>query len=61
MKTEHRPNNKDIFAVSLMAFGALMILAGVVGFFEAVIFSLPWWLALIVFGLLAMLIAGVIG
>lgn len=52
---------KEVFAAALMSFGAIMILAGVVGFFEAVIFSLPWYFALMIFGFLAMLIAGMIG
>lgn len=52
---------RHVFAASLMSFGGLMILAGAVGFFEEVIFSLPWYLALMLFGFIAMLIAGMIG
>lgn len=57
MKTRER----DVFAASLMALGGLMILVSVVGFFIAVIFAVPWYVATFIFGILAMLIAGVIG
>jgi len=54
-------DNRDIFAVSLMAIGALMVLAGAVGFFEEIIFHLPWYLALMAGGFIAIIIAGMIG
>jgi len=59
--TKDKSKQKDVLAASFVAIGSLMILTGAVGFFEEIIFSLPWWLAMLVGGFIAILIGGVIG